>query len=129
MSVVFLIGINPLIIITIRGLEILRTGDEAGMASHISQIPVFKGTTTESWTSYSERVDFFFKGNGINDNAKKHTLLVSSFNPSTFQLVKSLIQPDALKMKTYAELVALLKDYYNPKPSVRISRYRFNSTV
>ena len=30
------------------------------MAAHVTRMPVFRGTTSESWTSYSERLEVFF---------------------------------------------------------------------
>ena len=62
-----------------------------GMATHVNRMPVFKSTTSESWTSYAERLQFFFKGNKIAEDEQKHALLLSSFEPSTFDLMKSLV--------------------------------------
>ena len=68
----------------------------------------------------------FFKGKKINDDEQKHALLVSLFSPATFHLVKSLVQPAKLKDKPYADLVKLLSEHYNPKPSAIVCYYHFN---
>ncbi len=95
--------------------------------AHVTKMPLYQGAATESWSSYAERLNFFFKGNSIDEDTQKHALLVSSFDPATFHLVKSLVQPTPLGEKTYNELVGILKSHFNPKPSVIVSRYRFNS--
>ena len=88
---------------------------------------VYQGVATESWTLYAERLDFYLKGNAIEDDEQKHSLLCSSFDPAMFDLVKSLVQPTPLAEKTYKQLVETLKSHLNPKLSVIVSRYRFNS--
>ena len=75
------------------------------MATHVTRMPIFKGSTSESWTSYAERLEFFFKGNKITEDEQKHALLLSSFEPSTFELIKSLVQPATVESKSYSDVV------------------------
>ena len=97
------------------------------MTTQVNRMPVFKGTTLESWTSYAEHLKFFFKGNKITEDEQKHALLLSSFEASTFDLVKSLVQPDTIESKSYNDIVTLLKGHFDPQPSAIMCRYRFNS--
>ena len=43
--------------------------------------------------------------------------------------MKNLLQPEKLANKTYDELVAVLENHYEPKQSVIVQRYKFNTRV
>ena len=94
------------------------------MSTHV-KIRTFNATV-ESWTSYSERLEYFFKANDIAPE-KQHAMLIAACGPSTYQLLKSLVQPAKLEDKSYKDLVKLLGEHFNPKPSLIVSRYRFNT--
>ena len=81
----------------------------------------------ESWTQYSERVDFFFQANEITDASKKRATLLAIIGPSAYKLLRSLVAPKKPDEKTYAELVAAMANHHNPAPSEIVQRYRFNS--
>ena len=40
-------------------------------------------STTEEWTEYIERLEFYFAANGITDAEKQRTVLLSCCGPST----------------------------------------------
>ena len=95
------------------------------MATH-GKIATFN-TTVESWTSYCERLHFYFDANDIVDLGKKRSILLTVCGPSTYQLLKSLVQPRTPMEKTYDEIVETLKTHFNPKPSPIIQRFKFNT--
>ncbi len=47
--------------------------------------------------------------------------------PSTFDLAKSLLQPERLQDKTFGEIVEVLEQHFSPKPSLLVSRFKFNT--
>ena len=94
------------------------------MATHI-KILTFNATV-ESWTSYSERLEYFFKANDIAPE-KQHTMLITTCGLSTYQQLKSMVQPAKLEDKSYKDLVKVLGEHLNFKPSSIVSRYRFNT--
>ena len=47
-------------------------------------------STTEEWTEYIERLEFYFAANGITDAAKQRAVLLSCCGPLTFRLLRSL---------------------------------------
>ena len=103
-------------------------GDEVNlltMATH-GKIATFN-STVESWTSYCERLHFYFDANDIVDSGKKRSILLTVCGPSTYQLLKSLVQPCTPMEKTYDEIVEMLKIHFNPKPSPIIQRFKFNT--
>ena len=95
-------------------------------ASYIGQPGAF-GMTQEPWTQYSERVDCFFKANGITDGSKKRATLLAIIGPSAYKLLHSLVAPTKPDEKAYDELVAAMAKHHDPAPSEIVQRYRFNS--
>ena len=83
----------------------------------------------ESWTSYSERLGYYFTANDITDETKKESILLSCSGAATYNLLKNLLQPTSLNDKSYDELVKVLSDYFNPKPSTIVQCFRFNTRV
>ena len=83
----------------------------------------------ETWSSYSERLNFYFKANDIEDDDKKKSILLTVCGPATFNLLKSLLQPASLEEKSYRDYIDVLKTHHDPVPSAIIQRYKFNSRV
>ena len=77
----------------------------------------------ESWSSYSERLGYYFAANDVQDEDKKKAILLTVCGPSTFQLLKSLSPAD----KSYSELVEVLGKHFNPAPSVIMQRFKFDT--
>ena len=83
--------------------------------------------TSEDWTEYVERLQFYFTANGITDATKKRAVLLSCCGPSTFRLLRSLALPTPLTELSFKDLVAKMQAHREPKPSVIVQRYQFNS--
>jgi len=84
-------------------------------------------SNTEEWTEYIEHLEFYFAANGITDAAKQWVVLLSCCEPSTFHLLRSLVLPSPLTDFSFADLVLKMKPHREPKPSVIVQRYQFNS--
>ena len=84
--------------------------------------------TNETWSSYSERLQYYFEANEIRD-AKKHPTFLSICGPSTFQLLSSLAQPKSLRDHSFTELTELLDKHYDPAPSPIVQRFTFNTRL
>ena len=84
--------------------------------------------TKESWSIYIERLNQYFIANDVVDATKKRDILLSACGPKTYKLVRSLAddKPDS---KSYDDLVKLVKDFYDSKPSIIVQRYKFTSRV
>ena len=69
-------------------------GDEVNLLTMATQgkIATFN-STVESWTLYCERLHFYFNANDIVYSGKKRLILLTVCGPSTYQLLKSLVQP------------------------------------
>ena len=86
-------------------------------------------SSQESWTMYIERLGHYFDANDITDPAKKRSILLAVGGQEAFQVIRSLVDERELATKSYAEIVELVKSYYNPKPSIIVQRFNFNSRV
>ena len=83
----------------------------------------------EDWTCYTERLENYFVANKIDAEAadQRRAILLSVCGPTTYQLIRNLVQPDAPTTKSYAALVKLVKDHLSPKPSSIVARKNFHT--
>lgn len=86
-------------------------------------------SSAEDWTSYTERLQQYFIANEVDSEDKKRALLLSNFGPQTYQLLKNLMAPDKPSGNTFTEIVQILQDYWQPKPSEIVQRFNFHSRV
>ena len=98
------------------------------MATVLGAPPEFDGNT-EDWEIYTERLSHYLVANDITDKGKKRSVLISACGSTTYKLMKSLVAPASVTTLKYNELVALVQGHYNPKPSVIVMRFKFNSCL
>ena len=65
-------------------------------------------SSQETWLSYTERLEYYFITNDIQDRAKKKAILLTVSGRSTLQLLKNLLQPNTPESKSYSDLTDLL---------------------
>lgn len=58
---------------------------------------------------------------------KKQAILLSCVGAPTYTLMRNLLSPEKPGPKSFDELVSLLKNHFNPKPSEIVQRWKFNS--
>ena len=95
------------------------------MAVHGSLAPF--NPEEKDWVEYTDRLSYYFTANGITDNARKRAILISCCGPATFRLIKTLAFPDQLNDFTFAQLVEKVKVHREPKASIIVQRFQFNS--
>ena len=83
----------------------------------------------ESWSAYVERWSHYFVANDIATPEKKWAILLSACGPATYKLIRSLLPAGALDTTSYDDLVVLVKNYYELKPSPIVQRYKLNTLV
>ena len=105
-------------------LKILHFGDE-DVDCLWNRVPF--DPTTDEWSEYVERLQFYFTANGIKDDSKKRAVLLSNCGQSTFRLLRSIVLPAPLTDFSFSELVSKMKAHREPRPSVIVQRYQFNS--
>ena len=81
----------------------------------------------EEWEDYAERLENYFIANDITDPVKQRAILLNCVGASTYRLIKTLSLPGKPKDLTFTDIVDRVKTHFNPKPSVTIKRYEFNT--
>ena len=82
----------------------------------------------EDWSTHIERLNHYFVANGVQDAAKKRAILLTACGASTYKLIRSLLPTaEAINTTSYADLVKLVKNYYEPAPSKIMQRWKFNT--
>ena len=95
------------------------------MPTHGS-ISEFEGVR-EDWTSYTERLQQYFTANEVTDAGKQRAILLSVCGAPIYQLIRNLVAPQKPTEKSFAEIVKLMSDHYQPKPSPIVQRFLFNT--
>lgn len=81
--------------------------------------------SSEQWSSYTERFEYFVAANAITEEKVVPTFL-SVMGPKTYTLLRNLLQPEKPGEKTYDQIVSTLKAHFSPKPLVIAERFRFH---
>ena len=77
--------------------------------------------------SEPERLEQYFAANEITDNNKKRAVLLSVCGAKTYKLIRNLVNPRKPTDKSFVELVNLVKNHLNPRPSSIVHRFKFNN--
>jgi hypothetical protein len=86
-------------------------------------------TGAGSWDHYVERLNCFFAANEIESDVRKVNILLSICGAKTYELIRSLVSPDLPNTRAFDELISLVSSHYNPKPSVIVQRFQFNTRL
>ena len=79
----------------------------------------------DNWIEYAKRLEHYFKANEITDNGKTRAVLLSWCGAKTYKLM-NLVAPGKPTKKSFAELVNIVKNHLNPRPSSIVYRFKFN---
>lgn len=96
------------------------------MAGMVGSVTPFD-SKSQSWEEYCEVLNHFFVANDVESTEKKRAILLSCVGAQTYTLMRNLLSPDKPGAKSFEELVSLLKNHFNPKPSEIVQRWKFNS--
>ena len=75
----------------------------------------------EDWQSYTERLQQYFIAAGVTIEAEQRAILLKCM---WCRLIHSLSAPTDLKDTSLADLIKLMLDYFQPKPSVTVQRFK-----
>ena len=98
------------------------------MAGLLGKIEPFDQTVDE-WPQYVERLEHFFKANGIvgdENKDKRRSTFLTVVGAAPYKLLQSLLAPKKVDDKTFEQLTEILANHYSPPPSEVVQRYRFN---
>ena len=81
----------------------------------------------EDFASYIERLNYYFIANDVTTDQKKKSILLTVCGPTTFKLIRNLADAHQLEAKPYEEIVKMVKDHCDPKPSCIVQHFKFNT--
>ncbi|KAM7302728.1 uncharacterized protein ISCGN_018236 [Ixodes scapularis] len=81
--------------------------------------------TGKSWSSWIERLGFYFVANSINNVEKKRALLLTLCGPETYDIVRALVAPRTPATVSFEELVSILGAHFDPQALELYSRVKF----
>ena len=84
-------------------------------------------SSQETWTVYVERLEQYFAANKIEDTDQQRAILLSVYGPATYWLICNLVLPKRPTEFKFAELIYIVRQHHNPKPSPIVQRFHFNS--
>ena len=93
--------------------------------AHVGKLDEYN--ETDGWRHYIGRVNHFFEANEITDPGKIRSIFMVCVGAKTYKLVRSLVAPEDPKDKSYEDLAKLFQDYFMPKPSAIVQRFKFNT--
>lgn len=105
-------------------LNIEENKDLKKMAAQVGNIGPFD-KNNEQWSLYTEKFEYFVLANKIDSEVLLPTFL-SVMGGKTFNLLRSLVQPNKPGDKSYDDIVSILKNHYAPKPLIIAERFRFH---
>ncbi|XP_049886620.1 uncharacterized protein LOC126381133 [Pectinophora gossypiella] len=82
----------------------------------------------DNWTLYVERLEQYFIVNNVKSELKVATL-ITVMGSETYELLVNLCTPEKPSSKTFSELVTIMQNHLQPKPSILAERYRFKQRV
>ncbi|KAL0852608.1 hypothetical protein ABMA27_016946 [Loxostege sticticalis] len=89
-------------------------------ATKFSEFDVVNG----DFSSYCDRLDMYFVANNIPDDKKLPTL-ISIIGEAGYELMVNLCSPEKPHKKNYSDIVELMCNHLQPKPSILAARYHF----
>ena len=97
------------------------------MATHGSLSNLTFEPNKEDWSSYVLRLKYYFKANRVTESDEKKSILLTAVGPTTFRRIGSLLTMARLDSIGFDDLVKEVADFYDPKPSLIVQRFRFNT--
>ncbi|XP_073966945.1 uncharacterized protein, partial [Choristoneura fumiferana] len=93
------------------------------MAKNVGSVTCFD-VDNGNWQTYSDRLDMYFLVNKVEVDLQLPTL-ISVIGDSAYELMVNLCSPKKPCECTYKEVMKLMSDYLQPKPSIVAERFKF----
>ncbi|XP_063635087.1 uncharacterized protein K02A2.6-like [Cydia splendana] len=82
----------------------------------------------DSWDYYIDRLEQSFIANAVEDN-KKVAILITVIGGDAYALMANLCMPVKPSTKTFKDLVKIMTDHLQPKPSLLAERFKFRRRI
>jgi len=71
----------------------------------------------EEWMAYVECLNYYLIANEVTDDAKKCAIFMLGCGSAAYKTICSLVDSETRKTIKYAELIQVLTEHYDLKPS------------
>ncbi|XP_076291922.1 uncharacterized protein LOC143214585 [Lasioglossum baleicum] len=95
------------------------SSDESEMAENTKLLFHLK---TDDWEAFIERLELYLVVKKIEDDKMQAATLLTHFDEEAYILIRSLCAPDKPATKKFTDLVRLMSEHLNPKPSEVMDR-------
>ena len=106
------------IVLTTKNVRGKRSSVDPELPSNREAMIHFKFVSEqEDWSLYIERLENFFVANDVVTAEEKHAIQLSvcGDHHHTYRLIRSLTTPITLSLKSYEDLVKLVREHYSPR--------------
>ena len=83
----------------------------------------------QMWDEYTEILEQFLAANEIDNADRQKAIVISVVGASTYSLMHNLLSPDKPKDKSFQELVLLMKNHFDPKPSEIVQSWKLTQGI
>ena len=88
-------------------------------------------SSQETWTPYIEHLEQYLAANKVEDADKQRAIrppqCLWSLQHANYRLICSLVSPKKPAEFKFKEITEIVQKHHDPKPSVIVQRYRFNT--
>lgn len=81
----------------------------------------------DDWCEYIERLEHYYTANDIDSVEKRRAILFNAVGASTYRLIRTLVSPSKVTDLSFADIVERARAPFNPKPSLIVKRFEFNT--
>ncbi|KAH7946676.1 hypothetical protein HPB52_003200 [Rhipicephalus sanguineus] len=78
-----------------------------------------------TYWSWVERLEFYYEANDIVEASKKRAVLLTLCGKQTYETVRALVAPQKPSKVDFVDIIKLLTQHFDPRPSELLGRYRF----
>jgi hypothetical protein len=82
----------------------------------------------EAFADYADRCAAFMEANQV-PAARRVNMFLATVGPKTYKLLKNLCHPNNPNTNTYAQLINILTNHYEPRPIVIAERHKYWTAV
>ena len=98
------------------------TPEAAPAARMLGKLQEFD-SRVDNMSSYLERLEIYFDANAV-EASRKVSVFLTVIGAKAYDTLRSLLAPTLPRDKTFPELLAVLKQHFDPKPLVIAERYK-----
>ena len=81
------------------------------------------------WSTYRQRLTFFFEANSIESEEKKRATFIAVVGDKTYETLLGLLAPADPSGVVFIDIMNKLDEYYSPKPKIIVERFKFYDCV